>query len=370
MKKNTHLTGWISAIVLFGLSITLVLSQETREPVDTLQPASRPALNVAVVRPANIDMPLTLTANGSVTAWQEAIIGARVSSLRLDEVRVQVGEKVHKGQILAVFDKKPLLAEVAQSKAALAEADANLAEAGLNADRARQIAASGALSDQQVMQYLTAEKTARAKRELAKAQLDNRLLQLSHTDVVAIDDGIVSSRTATLGAVATPEQELFRLIRQNRLEWRAEVTAAEMAQLKPGIGVSVSVPDVGRVDGKVRFLAPALDTQSRNGLVYVDLADAAAAGLRAGMFAQGEFRLGSKSAWTIPQSALSLREGFSYVFVLHDQSENQAKVSQVKVRVGQRAGDSYEVSGLEPDVQLVADGAAFLADGDSIRVVQ
>ncbi|MBT9098223.1 efflux RND transporter periplasmic adaptor subunit [Methylovulum psychrotolerans] len=333
--------------------------------------AVRPALSVIVSRPSQRDIPLTLTANGSVAAWQEAIIGAQISDLRLDEVRGQVGETVRKGQILAVFADDRVLADVAQTQAALAEAEANLADARANAQRARQVSGSGVLSGQQVAQYETSEKTAAAKVQSAKAQLDSQLLRKKHTRVVASDDGVISSRSATLGAVATPGQELFRLIRQNRLEWRAEVTAAEMARLKPGVAVTVIIPNVAKVAGKVRVLAPTIDTQSRNGLVYVDLpATASSQGLRAGMFAQGEFVLGSSSALTVPQDVLSLREGFSYVFRLNAGQHDQATVSQVKVQLGRRWAEYYEIlSGISADDRLVASGAAFLADGDTVRVV-
>ncbi len=371
MTQGKSVLIFIAVSTLIGLGISLVRSKELPEPNGANQPAARPALTVRVIQPTLLDIPKTLSANGSVAAWQEAIIGAEVSDLRLNEVRAQVGEKVRKGQVLAVFAKESVLAEVAKSKAALAEAEANLAEARLSANGARQVASSGVLSNQQVMQYLTTEKTAKAKIDSTKAQLDSQLLRLHHTQVIASDDGVISSRSATLGAVSTPGQELFRLIRQNRLEWRAEVMAAEMAQLKPGISVSVVVPNVGRIDGKIRFLAPTLDTQSRSGLVYVDLPGAAAQGLRAGMFAQGEFILDSYSALTVPQDALSLREGFSYLFRLTGQSKDQAKVAQVKVQLGRRTGDTYEVlSGINPDDKFVASGAAFLAEGDSVRVVQ
>ena len=199
---------------------------------------------------------------------------------------------------------------------------------------------------------------------MAKAQLDSQLLRLKYTRVLATDDGVISSRSATLGAVTAKGQELFRMIRQNRLEWRGEVTAAEMAQLKPGIAVTVDVPNVGSINGSLRSLAPTLDVQSRNGLVYVDLPGAALAGMRAGMFGQGKFALGSRPGLTVPQDALSLREGFSYVFRLAGQTGDRAKVNQVKVQLGRRIGDNLEViSGLNPEDRLVAAGASFLADG-------
>lgn len=365
-----NIGAFLSAlIILLGTGIISGCGNESGA-ADTAS-APKPALSVTVIQPVMRDIPMTLTANGSIAAWQEAVIGAEVSDLHLTEVNVQVGETVKKGRVLAVFSDESVLADVAQSRAALAEAEANLADARFNAERAQQISASGALSSQQVNQYLTGEKTAKAKVQSAKAQLDSQLLRLKYTRVLASDDGVISSRSATLGAVAAKGQELFRMIRQNRLEWRGEVTASEMAQLKLDIPVSVEVPNVGSIKGKIRALAPTLDIQSRNGLVYVDLPDAARHGLRAGMFARGEFQMGVIAGLTVPQTALSLREGFSYVFKLGEQNGELAKVSQVKVQLGRRSGDSLEIlSGLNPEDRLVASGASFLADGDAVRVVQ
>jgi RND family efflux transporter MFP subunit len=363
--------GALSAVLIVLAGFGIIAGRSNGSAASDTDSTPNPALNVTVIQPVIRHIPTTLTANGSIAAWQEAIIGAEVTDLHLTEVNVQVGETVKKEQVLAVFSDDSVLADVAQSRAALAEAEANLADARVNAERAKQISASGALSSQQVNQYLTSEKTAKAKTQSAKAQLDSQLLRLKYTRVLASDDGVISSRSATLGAVASKGQELFRMIRKNRLEWRGEVTAAEIAQLKPGITVSVVVPNVGSIKGKIRALAPTLDVQSRNGLVYVDLPEAVQHGLRAGMFAQGEFQMGVNVGLTIPQTALSLREGFSYVFKLGEQNVELAKVSQVKVQLGRRTDDSFEIlSGLKQDDRLVAGGASFLADGDSVRVVQ
>jgi RND family efflux transporter MFP subunit len=366
MTQGTTVTLISALLLLIGVGIAV---GSNKEPAPAAV-ASNPALNVSVIRPEIRDMPISLTANGSIAAWQEAVIGAEVGDLRLSAVNVQVGEAVKKGQVLATFADESVLADVAQSRGVLAEAEANRAEARLNAERASKVAESGALSAQQVNQYLTGAKTADAKAQSAKAQLDVQLLRLKYTKVLASDDGIISSRSATLGAVAAKGQELFRLIRQNRLEWRGELTAAEMSRLQPGVAVTVEVPNVGSIAGTVRFLAPTLDVQSRNGLVYVDLPNAVQNGLRSGMFARGEFHLGSSAGLTVPQEALALREGFSYVFSLTEHSADRARVRQVKVQLGRRTGDKLEVlSGLKPDDRLVAGGASFLADGDSVRVV-
>jgi RND family efflux transporter MFP subunit len=351
-----------------GLGIAVGRNNTAAPPVPIAAPTPKPALNVEAIQPELRELPLLLMANGSVAAWQEAIIGAEVGGLRLVDIQAQVGDSVRKGQVLAVFDRERVAADVAQSRAALAEAEANLAEARLNAARVRQVADSGALSDQQVGQYLTGEKTAEARMRSAKAQLEQQVLRLRHAQVLAIDDGVISSRSATLGAVASEGQELFRLIRQNRLEWRAEVTAAELRWLKPGVAVSVEVPDAGKVLGKLRTVGPTLSDQNRNAVVYVDLPES---GFKPGMFAYGEFQLGAQPALTVPQAALSMRDGFSYVFRLQEENGGLARVGQVKVRLGRSAGDRVEiVDGLAAGDRVVAGGASFLADGDTVRVVR
>src|SRR5262249_47112237 len=157
-------------------------------------------------------------------------------------------------------------AELAQSKAALAEAQATEAEAIANADRARQMGPLGAFTKQQIAQYLTAEKTAASRVVAARARVQADELKLSHTRVVAPDAGVLSARAATVGSLSQPGQEMFRLIRGGRLEWRAEVTAAELGRVVPGL-VAYVVPTGAapgaRIEGKVRMVAPTVDPQTR-----------------------------------------------------------------------------------------------------------
>ena len=189
-------------------------------------------------------------------------------------------------------------------------------------------------------------------------------LRLAQTLVLAPDSGVISSRSATVGAVLPAGQELFRMIRQGRLEWRAEVASAELAHLKPGTHASIKAADGSIVQGKVRMIAPTVDPQTRLGLVYVDLPRHP--NLKAGMFAEGKFELGNSDALTLQQQAVVVRDGFSYVFKLGADS----RVTQMKVQIGRRSGDRVEVlDGLQPDAELVTSGVGFLNDGDLVKVV-
>lgn len=331
--------------------------------------APRPALTVTTAKPESARLPVALAANGNVAAWQEAVIGSESNGLRLADVKVNVGDVVTKGQVLAVFDAAPVEADLAQARAAVQEAQANAAAARADAQRARALQSSGAMSEQQITQYLTAERTAAARVASAKATVTQQQLRLKYAQVVAPDAGVISARNATVGAVAGVGTELFRLIRQGRLEWRAEVTAAELPRIKPGQKVVVKTAAGACVAGRVRTVAPTVDAQSRIALVYVDLPPALSAGapLKAGMFASGEFALGESAALTVPQQAVVVRDGFAYVFRLNTDS----RVSQLKVTTGRRLGDRVEVTGgLAPDVLVVTTGAGFLNDGDLVRVVQ
>jgi RND family efflux transporter MFP subunit len=334
-------------------------------PAAAASAAPKPALSVNVTTPQQGEWPQTLAANGNIAAWQEAVVGAEVGGLKLTEVLVNVGDKVKRGQPLARLQSETVAAEVAQTRASLAEAEALRAEAQANAERARQLKASGAISAQQIQQYVTVEQTAAARMQALRAKLHADELKLAQTRVPAPDDGVISARIATVGAVVQPGQELFRLIRQQRLEWRAEVGADQLARVAPGMKATLTPAGGAPVTGTVRMLAPTVDATTRNAIVYVDLPVGSTA--RAGMFARGEFELGAAKAMTLPQSAVVLRDGYAYVFKVAP----DGRVAQTKVHVGRRVGDRIEVvSGLSPDAKVVAAGAGFLADGDVVRVVE
>lgn len=335
----------------------------------TASAGGRAALSVQAVSPRRETLARTLSASGGLAAWQEVVIGAETQGLRLVEVAVQVGDRVRRGQLLARLQSDTLAAERAATQAALAEAEAVLAQARLEAERDRALQAGGALSAQQLQQTLTAETTARARVQALKARLQADEVRLAQTRLLAPDDGLISARLATVGAVAQPGQELFRLIRQGRIEWRAELSGADMARLSPGTAVRLTPAGTDTVlEGRVRQIAPTVDPATRQGLVYVDLTPGAAASpvARPGMLARGEFQLGGSEALTLPQGAVLLREGFSIVMRI----EADARVREVKVRTGRRVGDRVEIlEGLDAQARVVAQGAGFLGDGDRVKVV-
>jgi HlyD family secretion protein len=375
--KKTPLLKPTAALVVAAACGTLALGlystrSDAADEKKAVQ-APKPALTVTTVQPQQTRVPIKLAANGNIVAWQEAIVGSEANGLRLVSVRANVGDSVKAGQVLATFSPETIRADLAQAQANLVEAQAAASDAAANAERARTLQTTGALSTQQINQFLTGEKTAKARVQAVKAALEVQKQRLKHTQVLAPDSGVISARNATVGAVVGSGTELFRLIRQGRLEWRAEVTSAELGRLTNGTTAVVTAASGAQLVGKVRMVAPTVDPQTRSALVYVDLAPAPGSSTpgmsaaKAGMFARGEFDLGASAALMVPQQAVVVRDGFSYVFKLGADQ----RVAQLKITTGRRVGDRVEVlQGLDANAVLVASGAGFLNEGDTVRVAE
>lgn len=365
---------WFILAIVIVLVIILIIVRQTgiaKKPTDTDKKKAesteqKAALTVTVVQPQQQNWKQTFTANGNVAAWQEVVIGSELSGQRLTKVNANVGDEVKRGQVLAEINSDTIHADLAAAKANYAEVQAVLTDAITNYKRIQQLKNTGAISAQESTQYQTSQATAQARLDAARAQIESHQLRLAQTKVIAPDSGVISARSATVGSLAQTGQELFRLIRDHRLEWRAEVTTTDLYKLKQGMIARIFSPDPTQpaITGKVRMIAPVIDPQTRYGLVYVDLPTTQA--VRMGMFVKGEFDLGEKSALTIPQTALLLRDGFAYVFIL----DNDNRVTQQKVTVGRRLGNRVEIIGLAANVKVVSSGTGFLTDGDLVHVAK
>ena len=362
---------WLVLAAVLALVLIAALVWWLRPPAGEAPAASaaaasepKPVMTVTVAEPQRETLAIALQANGNVSAWQEASVGAEVNGLRLAAVNVNVGDAVKKGQVLATFTTDTARADSLQSKASVVQAEAGYLNAKADADRARSIQDSGALSSSQIAQYVTQEKVAKAQWEASKALLSATEIRFGNTTVKAPDDGLISARGATVGAVVGAGQELFRLIRQGRMEWRAEVTASEVGRIRVGQKALVTLATGTELSGQVRAIAPSANEQTRNILVYVDLPRHN--DLKAGTFARGVFAIGQSEALTAPTPAIVVRDGNNFVFVVD--AANKAAARQVKT--GRRVGERVEiVEGLQASERVAVQGAGFLNDGDLVKVV-
>ncbi|WP_114968190.1 efflux RND transporter periplasmic adaptor subunit [Rhodoferax ferrireducens] len=362
-KLNTHRKLVIAVAVAVLLIALLAWRALTAEDSGTATQSSVSALTVNVVTAETQSWPQQLQASGALTAWQEIIVSPETGGLRIAQLLVDVGDSVRRGQLMAELADDTVRAELRKQEALAAQAGASLAQASTNRQRAQAVDVAGALAPQKMDEYLTNEATALASVASAKADVESARLKLAHTRIVAADDGVVSSKSAILGNVVNTGAELFRLVRQGRVEWRAELDSRQLAGVRAGQIVRLALPGGSNVAGKVRLVSPTLSTTTGRGIAYVSVASGE--GAQPGLFASGTIELEAKPALTLPQSAVVLRDGRTYVYVVD--SVNQ--VASRLVTTARRHGDRIEIlSGLDGTARVVASGGAFLSEGAPVTV--
>ena len=333
-------------------------------------PIAVAALTVEATLPSDEVWPVEVQASGWLAPWAEAVIASEVAGEKVVAVNVEIGDEVKTGDVLAELSRATIENRMSELEAALDSAEAALETAVADADRARQLSGGSAVSKQQIDEYLSVERQSKAKVIVAEAQLASERLALADTDIVAVSDGIVSGVSAALGQVATQGQEMFRLIRDSRIEWRAEVPLIQLRGIEAGTRVVIPSP-FGEVGGKVRVVSPAASQTNGRTIVYVDLEPPKGTPMpKTGILVTGTFVIDQTRALTLPATAVTLQDGFSYVFVI-DGEGSTAPVRRERVETGRRRGDAVEIlSGLASDARVVKSGGAFLSDGSVVRVVE
>jgi HlyD family secretion protein len=253
-------------------------------------------------------------------------------------------------------------AELEAINAQLMEAQATLAQADATLTRAKRLAPSGGVSQQEMTLYETQRQTAAARLNATQARVRTQQLKLESTTLVSPDDGVISSRSAAEGAIVQPGSELFRLIRNGRLEWRAEVKADVLMQLSPGQEIILNSPLGDPVKGRVRQIAPTIDLTTRTGLVYVDLPSNTH--FKAGFQASGTLAL-KRKALNLPASAVRHDDKGDQVFTVNAAN----KVEANKVQIGRSVDSRIEiVSGLDARTGVIAKDVDALKAGETVSV--
>lgn len=327
--------------------------KETNEP---------PRVQVTTAIAAEADWAVSIPAQGEVLPWEVAIISAKTTGIGATEVNVVEGDSVRKGQVLARFDDRLLKAELAQAKANLAFAASNLQLAANNLKRFDQLKIKQTLSEQEFEQVSTQAATAMATRDQAAAAVTLAEVRLADATVKAPDDGKILERNIELGAVPGTGVALFRLLRQHKLEWVAQIDAADLQRVKPGMDAHINLADNKTVNGKIRSVSPQLTSASRLAKVRVVLDGTPE--LAVNTYTDGKILLGNQAAIVVPADCLVIKDGKTWVFRV-----NKNTAEQVLVTLGRRSAQKIEIlSGVNVGDTLVLEGAGFLNDGEKIAV--
>ena len=338
--RRLYIAAALAAVELLSLSACA-------KKKDAAPPVHATVVNYAVV--ATTSAPVQITGPGTIAAWQEVVVGAETGGLNAVSLLADEGQSVAQGQPLLKMDDVLLQAQVKQ-------ATANADQAKKAYDRAQTLYKEGYLSAAALDQAQASMLTTEAGKETAETQL-------SLATVRAPVGGIVTERKAVLGQIVQQGAELFKIVRDGRIELNMQVTEADLHNIKPGMPVTVTGGTVGQVAGTVRIVTPQVDPQTRIGMARVSVPWSS--GLRPGMFAQGAIDAGVQDVMTLPQAAIIYSENAPGVLVVGANN----KVTLQKVTLGDHLGNNVVIkSGVSVGDKVVTTGAGFLNSGDTVKL--
>ena len=310
-----------------------------------------------------IDQPRVINASGTVSAWEEVPVGAETGGLVAVGVYVDEGTYVRQGQLLVKLNDDLLQAQLRQQQASVAAAEANAAREDAALARAQELRERGFLSQASLDTATANQRSARAQLASAQAALSETRTRLDQTNIRAPVAGLISSRSVTRGQIVQPGVELFRMVRDGRLELDAQVPEAELRAVRPGMGATITSDQAAGATGRVRIVTPGVDAQTRLGVARIALNPGS--GLRPGMFARAAIDVGAQPALVVPSDAVVFREGKPGVYVIGARNA----VRFTPVTTGARSGDRIQVvTGLQAGQRVVVRGAGFLGEGDVVTV--
>ena len=349
--------GIITALVALGL---LRLRMDARPGGDT---TPLPLVTVIAVRGAEVAESVTFT--GAIAARDEAALSAEGEGGRVAALHAEVGDRVRAGAVLARLDTSLVAPQVASLEASLEESKANAAVAEADHRRAQAVAASGALSVQEIERRGAASVAAASKVKVVGAQLAEARERLRRTEVRAPFDGIILARSAEVGQLAGPGgAPLFRIGRAGAVEMRGAVAERDLPRLAIGQAALVRVTGVAEAfPGKVRLIGAVIDPQSRLGSVRIDLT--AHPDLRPGAFARGEVQLGGRRAIVLPQTAVLSDAAGNFVMTV---STDDKVLRRAVTVAGAREDGVVVTAGLVDGERVIVTAAPYLREGEQVRV--
>lgn len=353
--------------------------------------AVAPAVTVALAAPREVVERAVVT--GTLVPRDEILVAPEVEGLRITELLVEEGAQVARGQPLARLSLEMVLtqeaanaatiakaqAAILQARSQIVQAEAAQVEANLALERTRSLIRTGNATAVTLEQRVSTAQAnegrlgaargglqlAEADLAAARAQGAEIALRRTRAEIRAPEAGIVSRRTARIGATATASGEpMFRLIARGEIELEGEVPETWMPRLHVGDPARLDWDGGRTLLGRVRRIDPEIDRATRLGRVRISLDPDPT--LRIGAFARGKVEVARRTSVAVPLSALLYgADGGASVFVVAD-----ARVEARTVVPGLSAEGAMEIrSGLKAGESVVARASSFLRDGDRVRAV-
>jgi RND family efflux transporter MFP subunit len=284
----------------------------------------------------------------------------------LDAVLVDRGDRVKKGQLLCLVRPSDLPDQLSAARGALSQAQAQVALARANHERASKLAPSGVVSQQELQQATTQLAAAEAQHQAAQAQLQALAVRLRETRIESPLDGVVVQRRLDPGALVGPATgPILTVARVDVLRVFLTISERDTRGLAVGQEAHVEVDALpGRSFwGKVVRLSPAFDPNTRTLDAEAHL-DNASGELRPGMYGRGAIVIETRKGAVVPDSAVQLAGRRAFVYVLGP----GRRVARRAIELGVDGGTWLEVvKGLRPGEEVVTAGVEVLSEGMEVR---
>lgn len=358
--RSRALAARRTAWMLLGVSTFLLASCGGDAAPDE---APRPVL---VTHPVAADQTATAFA-GEVRAREESPLSFRVGG-KLVERKVEVGDHVRRGQVLAVLDPGDLQAQARAAQAQLAAAEAELGRARADQARFARLANDQLVSRSTLDAQNAAATAAQGQVSAARAELEVARNQAGYSQLRATRDGVIAARNAEAGQVVAAGQTVFSLAADGVREIAIALPEAMVSSVSVGQPVQIeawSRPG-NRWNGRIREISPAADPASRTFAARVTV-DAPAGAIELGQSARVYLPGHGNGGLSVPLSALQRQNGGSAVFVVDDRNST---VKLRPVQTGAFGEDRVPVkSGLAASDWVVAAGGHLLRDGQKVQPV-
>lgn len=325
-------------------------------------PGATATQTVSVAIVASQPVPREINATGTISPWEEVVVGAETGGLTAITVNAEEGQTVQAGQVLVRLNDTLLSAQLRQQDASVASARATLAEAEAALNRSRELQAKGYLSQASLDTSLARQQTAAAQLAAAQASRGETAARLAQTAIRAPVSGLIIRRSVTKGQIVSTGAEVFRIVRDSRLELDAEIPETDLLLIKPGMPARIVSDKVGETSGTVRIVTPEVNGSTRLGLARIALSGMG--GFRPGMFARAVIQAGDQPSLTIPSASVLYRENRPGVFVID--AKNQVHFRRITILA--TTADRIAASGLTAGEKVVVEGAGFLGEGDAVRI--
>lgn len=332
-------------------------------------PKTRPAPLVVVAKVATRDVAVEVHAPVELRPLAQAEVGSKTLGL-LDAVLVDRGDRVKRGQLLALVRPSNLPDQLVSARGTLSQTQASASLARKNFERAAQLAPSGVVSQQELQQSQAALATAEAQEAAAKAQVGAFATRLGETRIESPLDGVVTVRRLDPGALVGPTASgtIITVARVDVLRVFVTVNERDVHLVKLGQEAHVEVDALAgkSIKGTVARLAPTLDPATRTLDAEVQI-DNAGGELKPGMFGRASIVVANHpGAPVAPATAVQVSSGKRWAFVLKGD-----KVERREVTVGVDEGDWLEITkGVVAGEEIVTTGIDSISDGSVVRAVR